>query len=311
LFEVLESFTPIVEGLSIDEAFLEIEGLGLHYAEAGEVATAVRHAISSELGLPSSAGAATTKLVAKLASERAKPDGQLVVAAGTELDFLGPLPLRALWGVGEATHAALEAIGVTSVGELADLPEHIVGRRLGETVGAHLWALAHNIDDRGVTPGVGPKSVSSEATFEIDLVDPVHIDEELFRLCVGVSDRLRRAGLAAHTVSLKVRFGDFSTITRSHTTEAPLDLAADLYAASTELARRAGTSDRPVRLLGVAGTGLTAPGEPRQLGLGDDSRQALAEASDGVRRRFGDDAVGPARLLPKPDPERRDRPPVY
>ncbi|MDH3731492.1 MAG: DNA polymerase IV [Acidimicrobiia bacterium] len=311
VFEILRSFTPIVEGLSIDEAFLEVAGLGLHYEGAHEIATAVRKAILSELNLPSSAGAATTKLVAKLASERSKPDGQLVVAAGSELDFLRPLGLRALWGVGEATYAALEAIGVSAVGELADLPERMVRRRLGETIGAHLWALAHNMDDRAVTPGDGAKSISTEATFAADLMDPSRIDEELFRLCVGLSDRLRKAGVAARTVSVKVRYSDFSTITRSHTTTAPIDLAADLYATASELTRRAGVGERPVRLLGVAGTGLSDVGSPRQLGLGDDSRQALAEASDSVRHRFGEDAIRLARLVPPPDPERSESPPVY
>lgn len=309
VFEIMRGFTPTVEGLSIDEAFLEIAGLGLHYEGADQIATAARATILSELGLPSSAGAATTKLVAKLASQRAKPDGQLIIPVGEELDFLRPQGLRALWGVGEATYAALEAIGVSSVGELADLPEQMVKRRLGETIGAHLWALANNIDDRIVTPGEGAKSISSEATFETDLVDPVRIDEELFRLCVGLSERLRRSGLAARTVSVKIRYSDFSTITRSHTTEAPVDLAAAIYAEASELVRRAGGVGRPVRLLGVAGTALSDG--PRQLGLGDDSRQALAEASDSVRQRFGDDALRLARLVQQPDSERSDSPQVY
>jgi DNA polymerase-4 len=214
-----------------------------------------------------------------------------------------------LWGVGEATYAALEEIGVSTVGELADLPEQMARRRLGETVGAHLWALANNIDDRVVTPGQGAKSISSEATFETDLVDPMRIDEELFRLCVGLSDRLRKSGLAARTVSVKIRYSDFSTITRSHTTDAPVDLAAAIYVAAAELVRRADGDGRPVRLLGVAGTGLSDG--PRQLGLGDDSRQALAEASDNVRQRFGEDALRLARLIRKPNPEHSDSPPVY
>jgi DNA polymerase-4 len=311
VFEVLESFTPVVEGLSIDEAFLDIDGLGLHYRDAAAVASAVRTAIRSQLELPASAGAATTKLVAKLASAAAKPDGQIVVAAGTELDFLHPLEVRALWGVGEATYAALEGLGVSTVGELAGLPRQLLRRRLGDSVGAQLWALSRNIDDRAVTPGGAAKSISTEETFDTDLVDGGRVDEELFRLCAGLSNRLRRAGMAARTVGVKVRFGDFSTVTRSHSSEAPIDLGPDLYAVARDLAARAGAAERPVRLLGVAASGLSATAEPRQLGLGDDSRQALAAAADEVRRRYGGDAVRPARLLGPLDPERKEGPQVY
>lgn len=311
VFEILEAFTPVVEGLSIDEAFLDIDGLGLHYRDAAAVASAVRAAIKSRVGLPSSAGGATTKLIAKLASAAAKPDGQVIVAAGSELDFLRPLEVRALWGVGEATYAALEGLGVSTVGALAELPREILQRRLGDSLGSHLWDLSHNVDERPVTAGGPAKSISTEETFDKDLADPVRIDEELFRLCDGLSARLRRAGVAARTVGVKVRFGDFSTVTRSHTSEAPIDLGHDLYAVARDLLARASVDDRPVRLLGVAATGLDAIDEPRQLGLGDDSRQALAAAADDVRRRFGRDAVLPARLLGRPDPKRIEGPQVY
>jgi DNA polymerase-4 len=311
VFEILESFSPIVERLSIDEAFLDIDGLGLHYTDAAEVAAAVRAAIKSQLDLPASAGAATTKLLAKLASEAAKPDGQVVIPAGSELEFLHPLEVRALWGVGEATYAALEGLGVSTVGELADLPQELLRRRLGDGVGSHLWALSRNIDNRAVTPGGSAKSISAEETFDSDVVDPGRIDEELFRLCAGLSARLRRSRMAARTIAVKVRFGDFSTVTRSHTGEAPIDLGPDLYAIARDLVDRAGVADRPVRLLGVVATGLIGNDEPRQLGLGDDTRQALAAAADDIRRRFGGDAVRPARLLGLDVPKRNQGPQVY
>ena len=305
VFVILESFTPIVEPVSIDEAFLEIGGLGLHHASAAEVASEIRAALRSELKLPASAGAATTKLIAKLASEQAKPDGQLTVTAGAEIEFLRPLEVRSLWGVGEATFASLEGLGVTTVGELAELSESMVRRRLGEAVGAHLWALAHNIDDRVVTPGGDAKSISTEETFDSDLVSDERIDDELFRLAAALSDRLRLAGKAARTISVKVRFDDYSTVTRSHSFDGALDLTVDVYDAATGLVRRAGADGRPVRLLGITGTALVATDEPRQLGLGDGSRQALASVSDDVRRRFGAEAVRPARLVPLPDPEHK------
>jgi DNA polymerase-4 len=305
VFDIFGSFSPLVEPISIDEAFIEIGGLGHHFAGVDAVATALRSEIRERLGLPASAGAATTKLVAKLASERAKPDGQLVVTAGSELEFLHPLDVRALWGVGEATHATLEALGVTTIGELAALPEEILRRRLGDAVGGHLHALAHNRDERQVEAVDEPKSISSEVTFPEDITDPEVLEGEMFKLCVTLSRRLRRAGKAAETISVKVRFADFTTVTRSHTGTGAVDLERELFAIAAGLVSKAGARRRPVRLLGVAASALVGGVGGRQLQLGGEAARALALTSDEVRDRFGDDSLVAARLIPRPDPERR------
>lgn len=300
VFAILGGFTPRVEPVSVDEAFLDISGLRRHYpAGAAEVARAIRARIAAEAGLPASVGAATSKFVAKLASEAAKPDGMLVVPSGEELEFLHPLPVRALWGVGEATFAALEGLGVHTVGELANTPQEAVVRRLGEAVGAHLWELAWARDRRSVEASAHPKSISVEETYEHDLVSADQIDEALFTQAERVARRLRTAGFAARTISIKVRFADFTTITRSHTFDAPVDITADIYHSVGRLLARAARNGRPVRLLGVGGTGLVPSLEPRQMPFDAETARSLTEASDRIRARFGDDAVGPARVVGK------------
>jgi len=297
VFSILESFTPRVEGISVDEAFLDISGLRRHYPSGAAVATAIRNRVESEAGLPSSVGAATSKFVAKLASEAAKPNGQLVVPAGKELEFLHPLPVRALWGVGEATFAALEGLGVHTIGELAETPQEAVVRRLGEAVGAHLWELAWARDPRPVETGGNPKSISVEETYERDLIAADEIDQALFTQSERVARRLRKAGFVARTISIKVRFTDFTTVTRSHTFEAPVDLTSDIYHSVRRLLARVARDGRPVRLLGVGGAGLVPALEPRQMPFDAETTRSLTEASDRIRARFGDDAVRPARVV--------------
>jgi len=296
VFEVMRSFTPMVEPLSVDEAFLDIGGMRWHYDSPSAVAGAIRGAIRDQIGLPASVGIATVKLLAKLASEDAKPDGLLVVPAGSELSYLHPKPVRALWGVGEATHARLEQLGVKTVGDLAALPPETLVGRLGPSLGAHLASLSRAEDPRSVEAVGGAKSISVEQTYETDLEGRPALERELLRMSDRLALRLRRAGMAARTVALKVRFEDFSTITRSHTEPNPIDTAHDLYAISLRLLDRADVRDRPVRLLGVGGESLTPSGEPRQLELGGMEWSDLEDAVDEVRRRFGDEAVGPARL---------------
>jgi DNA polymerase-4 len=300
VFEVLRSFTPRVEGLSVDEAFLDISGLRLHYDRPGAVAQAIRQRIRSDVGIPASVGGSTTKFLAKLASENAKPDGLLIVSGGDELAFLRPMPVQRLWGVGEATLAALEALGIRTVGELADTPPATLEARLGPSLGHHLHELANARDPRPVEAGDGAKSISVEATYERDLLGSDAIEKALLRHCDRLSARLRRSGMAGHTVSLKLRFGDFTTVTRSVTTAVPVEHTPDLWDASQGLLRRIDLGDRGVRLLGVGATGLVPSSQPRQLSLEHPERSAAAEAAEAVRARFGDDAVVPARLVDPP-----------
>jgi DNA polymerase-4 len=302
---VLESFTPAVEQISVDEAFLEIGGLRLTYPSPTAVGEAVRSAMRELTGLPASVGLATCKLIAKLASRVAKPDGLRLVTAGSEQAFLHPLPVRALWGVGEATYARLEELGVRTVGELAAVPRATLQRRLGDALGAHLGDLAQARDERPVVAGGPAKSISVEETYPVDLSGRPALEAELLRLADRLASRLRRSGVAARVVVLKVRFGDIRTVNRSCTYRAPLDTAHELYRAALALLERAAVGGRPVRLLGLGAEGLSEAGSPRQLGLESPPWGRLEAAVDRVRDRFGRAAVTPARLTGQ-----RARPPA-
>ncbi|MGH8871811.1 MAG: DNA polymerase IV [Acidimicrobiia bacterium] len=297
VFEVFREFTPYVEGLSLDEAFLDVSGLRRHFATAVEVAVAVRSEIRGQIGLPASVGIAASKFMAKIASESAKPDGYRHIPKDTELEFLHALPVEALWGVGPATLAGLQRLGVVTIGDLAELPEPTVLGSLGPTQGRHLLDLARGIDHRPVTPDTEAKSISVEETYDRDLQGRDLIETALLAHAQRLAVRLHRSGLAARTVTLKVRYDDFTTVTRSVTPGGAVDSPRDLYARARDLL---GTVDldRPVRLLGLGGSSLEAAKDPRQLLIdSDESWAAVTEAVAEVRERFGEHSVEPARLL--------------
>jgi DNA polymerase-4 len=299
LFDVFRGFTPYVEGLSLDEAFLDISGLRKHYRSPVEVAGVVRAEVRSRLGLPASVGVASSKFLAKLASEQAKPDGCFHVIVESQLEFLHALPVELLWGVGPATLAGLQRLGVVTVGDLAELPDQSVIRALGPANGRHLLDLARGIDPRPVVPDSDAKSISVEETYQRDLEGRETVETALLAHSQRLSGRLRRSGLVAHTVTVKVRYEDFSTITRSVTLGGAVESDRDLYRAAGELL---GSIDltRPIRLLGLVGSGLEERGEPRQLDLGtDEGWVKISEAVAEVRDRFGDHLVERARLLDK------------
>jgi DNA polymerase-4 len=304
VFEVFRGFTPYVEGLSLDEAFLDVSGLRRHYTTPIEVAIAVRHEIRDRLGLPASVGIASSKFMAKLASEAAKPDGYRHIPKETELEFLHALPVEALWGVGPATFAGLQRLGVVTIGDLAELPEPAVLGSLGPSQGRQLLDLARGLDHRAVTPDIEAKSISVEETYDQDLEGAEVIETALLAHSQRLADRLHRSGLAARTVSLKLRFGDFTTVTRSITSREVIDGARDLYVTALELLEQV-EIDRPVRLLGLGGSGLEPAGEPRQMPIGAEGNWSrVDEAVAVVRGRFGEHSVEPARLLRGPGPTR-------
>ena len=297
VFEAFRSVTPLVEGLSLDEAFLDVSGLQRHYLSPVDIGHEIRRRIRDGLGLPASVGIAATKFVAKLASQAAKPDGLRHIPTHQTIEFLHPLPVRALWGVGEATHATLEAIGVETVGDLAHLPRATLERRLGTGQGSNLAALASGQDPRPVVPSHDAKSISVSETYERDLTLSNEIDTELLRLCDRLAFRVRRAGLAGRTIGLTVRYSDFVTITRHHTFAHPADNSRQLWQAVRKL-KEAVAWDRPIRLLGVSLATFVDPEGPRQLSADSEPKwDHLAEAMDAVRDRFGTDAVRPARLI--------------
>lgn len=297
VFAVFRSFSPLVEGLSVDEAFLDIAGLRLHYETPAAAGIALRQRVRDEVGLPASVGISAVKFVSKLASDAAKPDGLLVVAAGDELDFLHPMPVRRLWGVGEATRVSLEALGVKSIGDLAGVPEALLARRLGPSLARHLSQLASGIDQRDVEPGSQTKSISVEETYNDDLESDAQIENNLLRLCDRLASRLHRAGYTGRVVNLKVRFGDFETLSRSETVEMDVAATPAIWDEARRLLKRVDRAGRGVRLLGIGVSGLVDATQPRQLSLDDRPRDAAAEAVEEVRDRFGDDAVFRASFI--------------
>lgn len=297
VFSIFRDFTPLVQGLSVDEAFLDVRGLRRHYPDSRAVAEAIRARIRSELLLPASVGAATALYLAKMASGYAKPDGVLIVTEGSEMAFLEHLDVRELWGVGKSTRSKLASMGIGTVGQLARVPLPVLRRHLGEATGAHLHRLANGVDDRVVEPRSDAKSISVEQTFEQDISGTEALRSQLLRQADQVAWRLRRAGLSGRTVSLKLRFPDFRTITRAETLQSATDVSRELYRSCCRLLDRTGVGDLPVRLLGVAVSGLQPGDAPRQMMAGPEERwENLAETVDDLRVRFGRHAVEPARL---------------
>ena len=308
VFEIMQSITPFVEGISIDEAFLDVSGLRLHYPSVEAIGEAVRSTIRSEVGIPSSVGIAATKFVAKLASKHAKPNGLLRIAAGSEVAFLHPLDVSELWGVGAATRKSLGDLGIRTIGDVAQTPIGLLEARVGPAAAEHLSALSHAVDPRTVERGAPAQSVSTESTFVHDLTESDAIERETLRLCDQVSARLATLHLSGHTITLKVRFGDFSTINRSSRQAVPVAHTSDIWEIAGSLLTRAGIGHRPVRLLGVGVSDLEDAADARQLALGAERRDAAAEAVDEVRERFGSNAVMPARIVPRGS-DAPDRPP--
>jgi DNA polymerase-4 len=330
LHEIFRRFTPLVEGISLDEAFLDVTGAQRLFGPGPHIAAVVRHAIATEVGLCCSVGVAPTKFLAKLASEAAKPladhrgirpgSGVVVVAAGEELGFLHPLPIEALWGVGPATSERLRRLGVATVGQLAAAPVAVLEAAVGRAAGRHLHELGLGIDPRPVEPDRPVRSVGHEETYIADRYDRDGLHLDLVRMSDAVASRLRCAGVAGRTVQLKLRDGDFRTRTRSRTGPTPLDSGRTITRVAAALLDNI-EIDRGVRLLGVSVAGLEPAGAVPavQLGLGLDSPgageapdaaaveerdpvaaerwAAATSAVDAVRQRFGARAVGPAALV--------------
>jgi DNA polymerase IV len=295
--EVLLAHTPIVEPISLDEAFLDVGGATLLFGSPVEIARKIRREVEAEVGVTCSVGVAPVKFVAKLASDGCKPDGLLHVRAGEVRAFLDPLPVRRLWGVGEKTADVLDRLAIRTVGELGRTPVAILERLLGEAAAAHLSSLANGVDDRSVVPYEAPKSISNEETFDRDLDDEDEILRELLALSGKVAARLREDGYRARTVTLKARLANFTTLTRSRTQADPTDLGADLYRTVSELYRALPGARRRIRLLGVQAGGLV-PGGAEQLALLRSERWADVERTvDRIERRFGAGAAKPATLL--------------
>jgi DNA polymerase IV len=343
LHAIFEEVTPLVEGISLDEAFLDVTGSVRRLGDGPTIGAAIRERVADRLHLACSVGIGRSKLMAKLASKAAKPvadrsgirpgPGVVEVPAADELAFLHPLPIRALWGIGPATARRLDGIGVRTVGDLAALPSATLVRRLGTAQGTHLAELARGVDTRPVEPVREAKSIGHEETFPADLWDSEVLHRHLARMVDASATHLRAADLSARTITVKVRFGDFTMLTRSHSLAVPVDSAPSIGAVASALLDSVELNSG-VRLLGVSLSGFADAGAGTQLTLDfaepapdgpeapdddplaraheeaarlQDSWGGVTEAVDAIRRRFGTSSVGTASLVGAAGLRVRDR----
>jgi len=293
--EIFESYTPLVEPLSLDEAFLDVTGSRVLFGDGEKIAREIREKIRTWLQLTASAGVAPNKFLAKIASDLDKPDGLVVVPPDHIQDFLDPLPIERIWGVGKQTAAVLHRMGVTHIEQLRRLSFERLKSTLGPASAEHLYRLSRGEDDRPVTPDREAKSISHETTFARDVTDSDVLRERLLDLVDQVARRMRRHQLFARSVHLKVRFSDFKTITRSMTFDQPTDVTDELADMATEIFdQRLPVPLPPVRLIGMGVGHLSQTGERQTLLFGDDDHERgaqLDQARDAIRDRFGESSI--------------------
>jgi DNA polymerase IV len=297
---IFERYTPLIEPLSLDEAFLDLRASERLFGPVPEIARRIKREIREELGLTASIGIAPVKFAAKIASDLGKPDGFVVVARGELQAFLEPLPIGLLWGVGKVGEQALRRLGIRSVGQLARRDEAFMERHFGRH-GLHLLRLARGIDPRAVVPDHELKSVSNETTFPADIADRDELKAVLMQLVEQVGWRLRRNGLAGRTVQLKARYADFTTVTRAQTLPAPTDQTRVVWQAAVALLERLPRPGQALRLLGVGVSGFEPPATGQaELFAAAPAGPAVDKVADAIRDKFGTGAMRRAGALRKP-----------
>jgi len=300
VMEIFRDVTPHVEPISLDEAFLDVTGAQRLLGTGREIATMIREKVEQEQGITCSVGIAHNKFIAKLASQHCKPNGMLEIPEDRILTFLHPLPASAIWGVGPKTNEQLEKLGLRTVGEIAHTPRSTLIRALGEATGASLYELSWGRDYRDVVTDEPEKSISAAETFASDIDDPEEILREFLRLCEKATLRMRSAGFCAKTISIKVRFADFKTITRSKTLDQPISGTKESFEIAKQLYLALKIERARIRLVGVALEGLIPEEDaPEQLLLGqrDVGWKQADSAIDRVKAKFGRASVRPARLM--------------
>ena len=305
LMRMFETITELVEPVSVDEAFLDVGGAIRRLGPPVEIAKLIRRKVSEDLGITASVGIAANKFVAKIASTRCKPDGLLLIEADRTVEYLHSLPVKALWGVGAKTAEVLARLGIRTVADVAATPPAALRKILGAS-GEHVHRLSMGLDPRPVTPARLEKSIGAEETFAVDTFDDALLHRELLRLSHRTATRLRAGGMLARTVALKLRYADFSTVSRSKTVHTPVDSAQLVYQVASQLLASLGARPMSVRLIGVRLEQLEAAGGAAlQLSLDrrDDNWRSAEQALDEVSRKFGSKTVLPARLL-EPGAER-------
>jgi DNA polymerase-4 len=322
VFEIFRRFTPLVEPLSIDEAFLDVAGCERLFGSAEEVARRIKATVRAETGLTVSAGVAPNKFLAKIASDLDKPDGLTVVPPGKEAEFLDPLPVGKLWGVGKVTERELHRRGIRTIGDLRRIPGETLAREFGAN-GAHLHRLSRGIDDRPVETEHEAKSVGHEDTYDHDLRERGAMRRELLSLSDRVSARLRRHGLKGKTITLKVKYNDFVQVTRAATLSAPTDDGGTLYRICIDLLGNTEAGARPVRLLGISVSKLAPAGNSARTDRSEqlplfgppragrraeppqdpEKKEKLNRAVDRIRAKFGRKGIVPGALPGKGEPD--------
>lgn len=302
IMEIFHSFTPLVEPISLDEAFLDVTKARRLLGDGRAIATAIRAKVEAQEGITCSVGIASSKFIAKLASQRCKPNGILEILDDRVLTFLHPLPVSALWGVGPKTNEALERLGLHTVGDIAQTPQITLIRALGQAAGESLYELAWGRDDRDVIPEEPDKSISAAETFDRDIDDPEIVAKEILRMCERASSRMRERSLFAKTITLKVRFADFTTVNRSKTLPLPIDTTHEIYEVAKALYEVLSIERARIRLVGVSLENLhTDTHEQLVLGARESSWRELQGGIDAAKARFGRDSVMPGRLISESD----------
>jgi DNA polymerase-4 len=310
VFEVFREFTPIVEPLSIDEAFLDVSGSTHLFGSPAEIGSSIRRRVREETKLPVSVGAAQTKFLAKIASQVAKPDGMIIVEPGREIEFLHPLPVERLWGVGAVTQEALASLGITTIGDISETSEGLLSDRVGRARAAKLRALSLNTDARVVETSRRASSVGAQSALGGDHRDPEELKAVIARLASRVGARLRNKDRRGRTVTVRARFTDMASVTRSKTLRGATASSAVLYRTGASLVQKVldDHPDRGLNLVGISVSNLERGATLQlEMGLGDDAAspgnpkelelQALDEAVDALREKFGRKAVGPGSDL--------------
>jgi len=301
IFEIFHRFTPLVEPLSIDEAFLDVTGSTHLFGDPIKIAKTIKQTVVKETGLTISAGVAPSKFVAKIASDMEKPDGLTVVRPDRVREFLDPLPIKKMWGVGKATQETLGRLNVRTFKDLSRVPVKLLERRFG-IHGLKMHLLSMGIDERAVVPDQDVKSVGHEETFSNDISDLGAAKKELLSLANKVARRMRQKKTTGRTITLKVKYDDFVQITRSATLPKPTDDGPEIYSIACSLLEKTDAGKRPVRLLGISLSKLSFPASENQLALFDQDgssqkRKNLNSALDSVYEKHGDNIIGPGTLL--------------
>lgn len=301
IFSIFHRYTPLVEPISLDEAFLDVTASEKLIGTAEEIARTIKKEVFAETGLTISAGVAASKLVAKIASDFQKPDGLTIVPSGKEQEFLAPLPIKDLWGVGKSTREALNLLNVETIGDLAGLSLKLLSNKFGK-LGIHMYYASRGIDEREVNPEREIKSVGQEKTFETDTIDKDRLLKEILHLAEKVGWRLRKYGLAGKTVTLKIKYNDFKQITRSTSLAAPTDDGRLIFQEAATLLEKTEAGSRPVRLTGVTVSNFSGPDQVEQLTLFSENnrgkkRKQVNKACDNISEKYGVRAIQPATLL--------------